>query len=71
VAFSPDGRTLATGDDNGRAYLWDVATRRLVGTRTDPEVGIFGMFPVAFSPGGRMVAAADSRGNIYLWNSRP
>ena len=24
VAFSPDGKTLATGDDTGSIYLWDV-----------------------------------------------
>jgi WD40 repeat protein len=24
VAFSPDGKTLATADQNGRTYLWDV-----------------------------------------------
>jgi WD40 repeat protein len=24
VAFSPDGQTLATADQDGRTYLWDV-----------------------------------------------
>ena len=34
VAFSPDGKTLATGGDDGPVRLWDVATRRPVGARS-------------------------------------
>jgi WD40 repeat protein len=28
VAFSPDGKLLATADMNGRTYLWDITDRR-------------------------------------------
>jgi len=30
VAFSPDGTTLATGDDDGAARLWKIDTSRQI-----------------------------------------
>ena len=35
-AFSPNGKTLAMGGRDGRAYLWDAATGRQIATLTDP-----------------------------------
>jgi dipeptidyl aminopeptidase/acylaminoacyl peptidase len=31
VAFSPDGNTIASGEDNGTIRFWDVANRRQIG----------------------------------------
>ena len=39
VAFSPDGRTLATVGTGGRTYLWDVATGRRTATLSGPSAG--------------------------------
>ena len=70
VAFSPDGHTLASGDDSGTIELWDVADParpRLLG-----QTVLSSSFPdaqsVAFSPDGRTLASGSDDGTIRLWN---
>jgi serine/threonine protein kinase len=67
VAFSPDGTRLATADDNGHAYLWNVAARKVVATFTPPGA-LHNLEGLAFSPAGTLVAIADDNGHAYLWN---
>ena len=69
VAFSPDGRTLASaGDDHGgdgAVRLWDVATRRQIG---GPLTGLGQMRAVAFSPDGTTLASGGGDGKVRLWD---
>jgi WD40 repeat protein len=66
IEFSPDDTTLATVCGAGNVVnLWDVATRHIVTTFTDPQSQ--GVATVAYSPTGTSLAAADINGNTYVW----
>ena len=61
VAFSPDGKTLASGGlDN--TLLWNAKTGELLKTLT-------GLWAVAFSPDGNTIASEGLDGTISLWDA--
>jgi WD40 repeat protein len=70
VAFSPGGRTLATGDSKGTAYLWNITSpASLIAPSAalhDPSGKAVNA--VAFSPDGKMLAVGCGNGSTYLWH---
>ena len=68
LAFSPNGRLLASSSDDDTVRLWNVRNRSTFGTQ------LFEQFDwvqsVAFSPDGRTLAAAGRDEDIVLWDTR-
>src|SRR5262249_53087313 len=70
LAFSPDGRTVASSGGNGITLgegvsLWDAATgrerRRLAGSGM--------VLSLAYAPGGKLLASGGSDGVVRLWDA--
>jgi WD40 repeat protein len=65
VAFSPDGRRLATGGIDGVVTIRDTATW-VESARHDGKLA--NVQDVAFSADGRLLAACGSRGKVVVWD---
>ena len=66
VAFSPDGRLLATGTDDGKVALSNADDGTQAGPTIPAATGPID--PVSFSPDGRLLAASSGDQTASLWD---
>ena len=69
VAFSPDGKLLASGSSDKTIILWDVSNPRAPVQLGSPFTGhTGGVWTVAFSPDSKRLASGSSDKTIILWD---
>lgn len=66
VAFSPNGKLLASGGDDKTVRLWDVQTGQPVGRPLTAHLDT--VLCVAFSPDGRFLASSGDDKTIRIWD---
>jgi WD40 repeat protein/tRNA A-37 threonylcarbamoyl transferase component Bud32 len=66
LAFSPDGRTIATGGLDTLVHFWDVRTGKLV-RELQQNVGS-AVLSLEFSPDGRILAISGGEAFASLWD---
>ena len=77
VAFSPDGKTIFSGSQDGTVKQWDAASGELIRTKplwADFSFEVGGgtrdaeIWSIAFSPNGELIAAGAYDGTLKLWS---
>lgn len=65
LAWSPDGKRIASGSDDKLVRIWDAASgRTLLEYQGHKDI----IFKVAWSPNGALIASASVDGTVQVWS---
>lgn len=64
VVFNPDGKTFASGDDNGNVIIWDADTYLPINNPLIKQGSH--ITNIVYSPDGKMIAIAGNTSSVYL-----
>jgi WD40 repeat protein len=64
VSWSPDGTSIASGDEDGNVYVWKVADRQTFFKYTGHQGPVN---VVAWSPDGKFIASGSADTTVQLW----
>lgn len=67
VAYSPDGKLLATADAEGRVDVIEADTGKIV--FQDKTAGRGATWDLEFSPDGSLLASCNAGGGAYIWET--
>jgi len=65
MALSPNGKTIASGGDNGKVRLWDVETRKVILKWTGHTEVVYAL---CWSADGKRVASGSWDGTARVWD---
>ncbi len=67
LAFSPDGRWMATGDMSNNLKLWEVTTRQEKKLTLHPGSQLSTLTGIVFTPDNRFFLTTDATSKIRVW----
>ena len=66
LAFSPDGKMIACGTEDGQIQIWNLMPNLQIQTTYNGHQG--SIYVLMFSPDGKILASGGSDGIILLWD---
>jgi WD40 repeat protein len=64
LAFSPDGKTVASGGDDCKVKLWDIKSKKLINEFLGHNQSVMS---ISFSPNGKLLASGSKDKTVRIW----